>query len=107
MYMYPFISYHRQSSRPHSNRAVVEQSSDNPLRLMGNLVAHHLQNVVHGSLTAVVHVVNTGAIIQQQVHNVWVCILTGHVQRTVLVLVHGVDVGPCPEQGLADLEVTL
>lgn len=102
-----FISYHGQSSRPHPDRTVVEQSSDNPLRLVGNLVAHLLQNVVHGSFTTVVHVVNAGTVSQQQVHYVWICILTGHVQRTVFVLVQGVDVGPCPQQNLAHLEVTL
>ena len=101
------ISYHGQSSRPHPDRTMVEQSADNPLGLMGNLEAHHLQDVVHGSFAAVVHVVHAGAFSQQQIHYVWICVLTGHVQGSVPVLVHRVDVGPRPQQGLAHLEVTL
>lgn len=101
------VPYHGKSARPHPNRAMVEQRADNPLRMMGDLVAHHLQDVVHGSFTAVVHVVNTSAISQQQINYVWIYVLTGHVQRSAFVLVHGADVGPSAHQHLAHLEVTL
>lgn len=84
---------------------MVEQSANNPLGAMCGLVAHHLQDLVHGSLTVVVHVVDTGAVSQQQVHHVWISVLTGHVQRRVSVLVHSPDVGTCQQQDLAHAEV--
>lgn len=102
-----FLPYRWQSTRPDPDGAVVEQSSDDPLGLMGDLVAHHLQNVVHGSFTAIVHVVNAGAVGQQQIHYVWICVLAGHVQRAAFVLVHHVDISPRPQQSLAHLEVPL
>lgn len=73
---------------------------------MRKLVTHNLQNVVHGSFP-IVHLVNTCTICQQQIHYVWICVLTGHVQRSVFVLVHSVDISPCLQQHLAHFEVLL
>lgn len=84
---------------------MVEQSTDNPLGAMCSLVAHHLQDLVHGSLTVVVHVVDTSAVGQQQIHHVGIRVLTGHVQRRVSVPVHRPDVGACQQQSLAHTEV--
>lgn len=101
------IPYHGQSSRPHPDGPVVEQSAYDPLGLMGKLVAHHLQDVVHGRLAAVLHVVHARPVGQQQIHYVRVRVLTSHVQGSVFVLVHGVHVGPGLQQHLAHLEEAL
>lgn len=101
------VSYHREGTRPHSDRAMVEQSTDNPLGTMCSLVAHHLQDLVHGCFTIIVHVVNAGAVGQQQVRHVWVYVLTGHVQRRVSVLVHSLDISPRQQQRPAHSEVPL
>lgn len=73
------VSYQRESTRPDSNGAMVEQSTDNPLRMMGDLVANHLQDVMHGSFSSIVHIVNRAPLSKQQIHYVWIGILTGHV----------------------------
>ena len=96
-----------QGSRPHPYGSVIEQGAHHPLWLVGDLVAHHLEDVVHGSLPSVVHFVDAGAAGQQQVHHLWVDVLTGHVEWRLLVLVQGVDVGPGLQQQAAHLEVAL
>lgn len=74
---------------------------------MGSFVTHHFQDVVHGSLSPVVHVVHTGTLSEQQIHYIWIHILAGHVQRSVFVLVLDVEACSRLQQPLAHLIATL
>lgn len=58
-------------------------------------------------LARVLPVINLGAILEQQLHQVQVAVLGGEMERRVAALVGGIDVGAAHQQQLRSLGVTL